>query len=92
MAWFTPAELPDNKYFIFGKGGCEKLAKEKNTSIIAQIPLVQSVCENGDAGLPSALDFDSVSGKAFSDLADNFVKVVEKRNAEQPPTKQVVMK
>lgn len=92
MAWFTPAELPKNKYFIFGQGGCEKLAKETNTSIIAQIPIVQSVCENGDAGLPSALDFDSVSGKAFSDLADNFVKTVEKRNAEQAPTKQVVMK
>ena len=56
MAWFTPAELPENKYYIFGKDGCKNLAQEMNIPLLAQIPLVQSICENGDAGKPSALD------------------------------------
>lgn len=92
MAWFTPAELPENKYHIFGKGGTEKLAKEVNTEILAQIPIVQSICENGDSGKPSALDFTSVIGKAFSEFADKFLDAVEKRNKNQAPTKQVIIK
>ena len=91
MAWFTPAELPENKYYIFGKGGVEKLAKEVNSEMLGQIPLVQSVCESGDKGTPAALEFSSVIGKAFANLADNFVKAVEKRNADLPPTQQVIM-
>ncbi len=52
MAWFTPAELPQNKYYIFGKDGCKNLAKELNCPLLAQIPIVQSICENGDKGTP----------------------------------------
>ena len=54
MAWFTPAELPENKYYIFGKEGCKELAKEMNLPLLAQLPMVQSVCNNGDQGQPSA--------------------------------------
>lgn len=92
MSWFTPAELPENKYYIFGKGGVEKLAKEANTELLAQIPIVQSICESGDSGEPVALQSESVVGMAFAAFADKFVNAVNKRNAALPPTKQVVMK
>ena len=54
MAYFTPAELPENKYYIFGKEGCKNLAKEMNVPLLAQIPIVQSICEGGDDGAPAA--------------------------------------
>jgi ATP-binding protein involved in chromosome partitioning len=92
MAWFTPDELPDNKYYIFGKGGTEKLAHEVQSQMLAQIPIVQSVCESGDNGKPSALDFTSIIGKSFSNLADKFLDALEKRNSDLPPTKQVIIK
>jgi ATP-binding protein involved in chromosome partitioning len=92
MAWFTPLELPDNKYFIFGKGGCQKLADETKTVLLAQIPIVQSICESGDNGKPIALQFDSIVGKAFSSFADKFIIAVEKRNTNLAPTKQVIVK
>lgn len=92
MSWFTPAELPDNKYYIFGKGGAERLIKEANTQLLAQIPVVQSICESGDTGKPIALQYDSAVGKAFASFADNLVKAVEKRNITLPPTKQVLVK
>lgn len=56
MAWFTPAELPDNKYYIFGKGGGERLAQEMGIPLLAQIPIVQSICESGDEGRPVFLE------------------------------------
>ena len=89
MAWFTPAELPENKYYIFGKEGCKNLAKEMNVPLLAQIPLVQSICENGDNGTPAALDSDSITGLAFINLAQAVVTVVNRRNKEQAPTKIV---
>lgn len=89
MAWFTPAELPENKYYIFGKEGCKSLAKELNLPLLAQIPLVQSICENGDNGTPAALDSDSITGLAFINLAQAVVTVVNRRNKEQAPTKIV---
>ena len=89
MAWFTPAELPENKYFIFGKDGCKNLAKEKGFPLLAQIPLVQSICENGDKGSPVALHTDKVTGQAFINLAQAVVTVTNKRNREQEPTKIV---
>ena len=89
MAWFTPAELPENKYYIFGRDGVKTLADEMNVPVLGEIPIVQSVCESGDKGQPVALDERSVAGKAFRDLALNVVKAVEKRNAELPPTKIV---
>jgi len=92
MSWFTPAELPDNKYYIFGKGGVDKLALEAGTEILARIPIVQSICESGDSGKPIALQVDSIVGKAFSEFADSFIKAVAKRNATLPPTKQVIVK
>lgn len=77
MAWFTPAELPENKYYIFGKGGAEKLAKQLNIPLLGQIPLVQSIREGGDDGKPAVLQ-NTVTGKAFADMADNFLKAVDK--------------
>ena len=92
MAWFTPAELPENKYYIFGKDGCKNLAQEMNIPLLAQIPLVQSICENGDAGKPSALDENSITGQAFLSLAQSVVTVVNRRNKELAPTKIVRVK
>lgn len=77
MAWFTPAELPNNKYYIFGKEGCKKLAEQMNVPLLAQIPLVQSICESGDAGVPAALDPASITGQAYIQLAG---KVIESMN------------
>lgn len=89
MAWFTPAELPNNKYYIFGKEGVVKLAKEMGTEVLGQIPIVQSICEGGDAGTPVALDENSITGQAFADLARNMVNAVELRNATSAPTTKV---
>ena len=92
MAWFTPAELPDNRYYIFGKEGCKHLAEEMNVPLLAQIPLVQSICDNSDAGTPAALTSDTATGLAFINLAQAVVTVVNRRNREQPKTKIVGMK
>ncbi len=70
MAYFTPAELPNNQYFIFGKDGAENLAKELEVLLLGKIPIVQSICEGGDQGKPVALDADNPAGKAFLNLAD----------------------
>jgi len=78
MAYFTPAELPENKYYIFGKEGGRKLAESSDVPFLGQIPLVQSVCEAGDRGMPSALEQDSVIGKAFIELASNIKNEVTK--------------
>jgi len=91
MAWFTPAELPENKYFIFGKEGAKNLSEEMNIPLLGQIPIVQSICEGGDSGVPVALNEDSITGQAFIALADNVVKQVKKRNEELAPTKIVEM-
>ncbi|MCK9300083.1 MAG: Mrp/NBP35 family ATP-binding protein [Bacteroidales bacterium] len=69
MSWFTPAELPQNRYYLFGKDGGEELAKERGVAMLGQIPLVQAVCESGDAGKPVALNADTVMGQAFRQLA-----------------------
>lgn len=87
MAWFTPAELPENKYYIFGKEGCKELAKEMNVPLLAQIPIVQSICENSDTGKPSAVDADTATGQAFLSLAQSVVTVTNRRNKEKPKSK-----
>ena len=92
MAWFTPAELPENKYYIFGKEGCKRLAEEMQTPLLAQIPLVQSICESGDEGEPAACHIDTANGQAFINLAQAVVTVVNRRNKEQEPTKIVKVK
>jgi len=85
MSWFTPAELPGNKYYIFGKDGGKKLALKMDVPFLGQIPLVQSICEGSDNGQPVALG-DSITGKAFMELADMLIKNVDKRNKDQRPT------
>ena len=92
MAWFTPAELPENKYYIFGKGGCKQLAEEMQVPLLAQIPLVQGICDSGDKGEPAALNSETATGLAFINLAQAVVTVVNKRNREQAPTHIVGVK
>ncbi len=92
MAYFTPMELPENKYYIFGKEGAKQLANEMNVPLLGEIPIVQSICENGDKGTPAALDENSLTGQAFIQLAENVVKQTEKRNAEEAPTHIVELK
>ena len=78
MAWFTPAELPQNRYYIFGREGCKQLAQEMNVPLLAQIPLVQSICESGDGGAPAVTNIDSMTGQAFLSLAQAVVTVVNR--------------
>lgn len=85
MSWFTPAELPQNKYYIFGREGGKKLAASMNVPLLGQIPLIQGICENSDSGHPVALD-DSAAGNAFMNLADEVIEKTEKRNKDQSPT------
>ncbi len=92
MAWFTPAELPENKYYIFGKDGYKKLAEEMNVPLLGQIPIVQSICEGGDNGEPVALNQESLTGKAFMQLAENVINQIEYRNQHLEATKRVEVK
>ncbi len=92
MAWFTPAELPDNKYYLFGKEGVKRLAEEMDVPLLGQIPVVQGICEGGDSGRPIALQPDSIIGKAFVELASSVVRQTEIRNREFPPTQIVGLK
>lgn len=92
MAWFTPEELPNNKYFIFGKEGCKELAKNMNVPLLAQIPIVQSICEGGDTGVPESTKADSIVGQAFLSLAQSVVTVVNRRNKELEATKIIKIK
>jgi ATP-binding protein involved in chromosome partitioning len=87
MSWFTPAELPDNKYYIFGKGGGERICKEFNVPLLGQIPLVQSICESGDTGKP-VVNAHSLEGEAFRTLSDHLLTALNERN-KQEPTKKV---
>ena len=91
MSWFTPAELPENKYYLYGKEGGKRLAEELNIPLLGQIPIVQSICEGGDSGKPVALNPDSITGQAFQKLAENVVKQIDYRNEHLDPTKRVVV-
>ncbi|MDL2230166.1 Mrp/NBP35 family ATP-binding protein [Alistipes sp. OttesenSCG-928-L06] len=91
MAWFTPAELPDNKYYIFGQEGVKQLAEKEGLPLLGQIPLVQSVRESGDAGTPVSAG-ESITGLAFSGLAGQVVDAIRQRNRQQPPTQKVEVK
>ena len=91
MAWFTPAELPDNKYYIFGQDGGKKLAKKMKVTLLGQVPIIQSIRENGDKGAPSALDKSTGLEKIFSDMTDKIIGEIKKRNDSKPPTKKVEM-
>lgn len=89
MAWFTPEELPENKYFIFGREGAKDLAFQMNLPLIGQIPLVQSIRESGDAGRPAILQENTPTAEAFKELTKNVVEQVEWRNKNLNPTQVV---
>jgi ATP-binding protein involved in chromosome partitioning len=89
MAYFTPAELPDNKYYIFGNGGVKKLAAEMNVPLLAEIPLVQDIMQAAENGKPIALNADDPMGKAFRNLADNVIKQTQIRNETMAATTKV---
>ncbi|MCD8186041.1 MAG: Mrp/NBP35 family ATP-binding protein [Rikenellaceae bacterium] len=91
MAWFTPAELPDHKYYIFGREGVKKLAEREQLPLLGQIPLVQSVRESGDEGRPVAAG-DTITGLSFADLADRVMQQTEHKNRELPATSKVIVK
>jgi ATP-binding protein involved in chromosome partitioning len=91
MAYFTPAELPDNKYFIFGKDGGKELAKKYETELLGEIPLVQSIREAGDDGRPAAMN-DGVIAEAFKNAAEALAQQVAIRNATQDKTTRVEVK
>ena len=99
MAWFTPLQHPEEKYFIFGNGGGVRLAEEMGVDLLAQVPLVADICGNGDAGTPAALGL-TADGQpagptpqvdAFWNLADNVVNAIDRRNNTLPPTSVVKM-
>ena len=91
MAWFTPAELPENKYFLFGKEGGKRLAEELQIPLLGQIPIVQSICEGGDAGKPVALNEDSITGIVYKELARRMVEQVKFRNENLEASKRVIV-
>ncbi len=88
MSWFTPEELPDKKYYIFGKDGCKKIAEKFNVPVLGQIPIIQGIREGGDSGIPPVLE-NKVTGQNFRELAKNVIKRVEYRNKHIKPTRVV---
>jgi ATP-binding protein involved in chromosome partitioning len=91
MAYFTPAELPENKYYLFGKEGGLKLASEYDLSFLGQIPLVQSIREGGDEGVPAMVGKDTVSKDAFRTFVGNAVRQIAIRNANLPKTATITV-
>lgn len=91
MAYFTPEELPENKYYIFGQEGGKKLAEKYNVPFLGEIPLVQSIRESGDSGYPAVMK-DGVTAEAFGELAENVARQVAIRNAKMSKTEVVQVK
>jgi len=89
MAYFTPEELPDNKYYIFGKEGARQLAQDLNVPFLGEVPLVQSVREAGDIGRPAALQENSIIAQVFETITRNVVQEVVSRNESLPPTEAI---
>ncbi|MBT8205994.1 MAG: Mrp/NBP35 family ATP-binding protein [Eudoraea sp.] len=89
MAYFTPEELPDNKYYIFGREGAKNLAEDLDVPFLGEIPLVQSIREAGDVGRPAALQTATPVEKAFEQLTRNTVSELVKRNKDLPPTEAI---
>jgi ATP-binding protein involved in chromosome partitioning len=92
MSWFTPAELPENKYYIFGKDGGKNLAEKMGIPFLGQIPIVMSIREGGDNGIPAAWNEDTVTGNSFKELATNVIQQLEYRNENLKPTERVRVK
>ena len=86
MSYFTPKELPENKYYIFGKNGGKNLAEEFDIPLLGQIPIVQTIREGGDNGIPVMVGDDEITKKAFMDFTDNAVRAIAMRNANLEPT------
>lgn len=89
MAYFTPEELPDNKYYIFGREGAKNLAKDLDVPFLGEMPLVQSIRESGDVGRPAALQTATPLEEAFEELTKNIVQEVVDRNDSLPPTEAI---
>ena len=89
MAYFTPEELPENKYYIFGKEGAKNLAEDLNVPLLGEIPLVQSIREAGDVGRPAAMQTGTVLEESFEELTKNVVQETVRRNKNLPPTKAI---
>ena len=89
MSFFTPEELPDNKYYIFGKDGAKNLAEDLETKFLGEVPLVQSIRESGDFGTPAALQSGTLQEQIFIDITKNVVSELVKRNENLPPTEIV---
>ena len=89
MAYFTPEELPDNKYYLFGKEGGKKLAEEYDLAFLGQIPLVQSIREGGDEGVPAMIGTDEISKQAFRNITAQAVRNIAIRNAGVPATQVI---
>lgn len=92
MAWFTPAQHPNERYYLFGHEGAKKLAEKMQIPLLAQIPIVQDICQGSDDGIPAATDPASIIGQAFMQLAARVVTETDKRQAQQPPTQIVGLK
>ncbi len=91
MAYFTPEELPENKYYIFGKEGAKNLSEDLNISFLGEIPLVQSIREAGDSGRPAALQEETPLAKAFEKITKEVIKELNNRNEILPPTEVIQM-
>jgi len=89
MSWFTPAELPENKYYIFGQGGGQKLVDASGSSLLGQIPIIQSIREGGDSGNPAVIDEENPSRPYYIELASSINREVNLRNEVLDPTKIV---
>jgi ATP-binding protein involved in chromosome partitioning len=89
MSYFTPAELPNNKYYIFGKDGAKNLAEDIGTAFLGEVPLVQSIREAGDVGHPVALQDNTPLENAFAEITKNTLSQLVKRNTDLPPTEIV---
>ncbi len=92
MSWFTPKELPDNKYYLFGQGGGEKMAQLSKSALLGQVPLVQGVREGGDKGTPIIMDKTSPVATIFQDMAKKLVQQINLRNENSDPTQRVELK
>ena len=91
MSYFTPEELPENKYYIFGKEGAKNLSEDLNISFLGEIPLVQSIREAGDSGRPAALQEETPLAKAFEKITKEVIKELNNRNEILPPTEVIQM-
>ncbi len=90
MSYFTPAELPNNKYYLFGQGGGKQLAKLSNSMLLGQVPLVQSICDGGDAGKPAIIDESNpILAEIFTEIAKNVARQVALRKEYLEPTRKV---